>query len=549
MSGLPARLVRLREGLAARRGVLFIGPDFAHGLPELDLEALLDGLRDQLTDGSGWDALELDDRLTIAAQSLGEGTLARTLGDLLPSVEVLPEKVRPFHTRLLALPFPTVVDCTIGDLVEAALRARRQPVRALADDSDLVVRPAPLPGERTLIKLRGDLLLGDMLLTPARLGELPRLRPAVFARLEGAVRRGPVMFYGFGPRDPLLRWLVDALAPLSGTAVLAMRMHNSLWRPHWSDRGFEVIDAPDVPQLETRVERLCARVDPHVELPGIDALTREVSEVVRRTLGPSSKLAWALQSPAELEQLKGEEIDGVRDGLLLLAGLAERGLPIPPAPPALAAEVLQRNSDLPGARRAVALAVQAMDRGGPDVVAAGAVGRVLNRMGDPDRARDYLELALDLGDPDEVPARADELAWLSRCVLDRIDRLRAKKRQRALMELIATFLARQANRLQLARVEPGEDEGLMWSVYYINLRLGRLMGLASEMAEAAGEVYARQAVELLTRAIELAPFKPDAYKFLRPLLTDRRSGANDPRRWMSLVASAPPGVQRRLGGR
>lgn len=549
MSALAPRLVRLREGLAARRGVLFIGPDFAHGIPELDLSALLDDLREQLTDGSGWDELDLHDRLTLAAQSLGESSLARTLGDLLPSVEVLPDKVRRFHTRLLGLPFPTVVDCTIGDLVEAALRARRAPVRALAEDGDLVVRPAPLPGERTLIKLRGDLLLGETLLTPARLAELPRLRPALFGRLEGAVRRGPVMFYGFGPRDPLLRWLVDALAPLSGTAVLALRMHNSLWRPHWGDRGFEVIDAADVPQLETRVERLCDRIDPHVELPGIDALTAEISAVVRRTLGPSEQLAWARKTPAELEEIKGDAVDAVRDGLLLLAGLAERGLPIPPAPPALAAEVLQRASDLPGARRAVALAVQAMDRGGPDVIAAGAIGRVLNRMGDPDRARDYLELALDLGDPDETAARADELAWLSRCVLDRIDRLRARKRRRALMELIATFLARQATRLPLARIEPGDDDGLMWSVYYINLRLGRLMGLASEMAETAGEVYARQAIDLLTRAIELAPFKPDGYKFIRPLLTDRRISTHDPRRWMALVASAPPAVQRRLGGR
>lgn len=549
MSSLAPRLVRLREGLAARQGVLFVGPDFAHGVPELDISALLDGLRDQIADGSGWDELELDDRLTLAAQSLGEGALARALGDLIPSVEVLAGKVRPFHTRLLELPFPMVVDCTIGDLVEAALRARRLPVRPLAEDGDLVIRPAPLPGERTLVKLRGDLMLGEALLTPARLAALPRLRPALFGSIEGAVRRGPVMFYGFGPRDPVLRWLVEALAPLSGTAVLALRLANTLWRPHWGDRGFEVIDAPDVAALEGRVERLCARIDPHVELPGITALMQEVGDVVRRTLGPSPKLAWARRTPGELEDLKGDQIGDVRDGLLLLSGLAERGLPIPPAPPALAAEVLQRASDLPGARRAVALAVQAMDRGGPDVVAAGAIGRVLSRMGDPDRARDYLELALELGDPDRTAERADELAWLSRCVLDRIDRLRAKKRRRALMELIATFLARQASRLQLARVGPGDDEALMWSVYYINLRLGRLMGLASEMADAAGEVYANQAVELLTRAIELAPFKPDAYKFIRPLLTDRRSGANDPRRWMSLVASAPPTVQRRLGGR
>lgn len=546
----PQRIVRLREGLAARRGVLFIGPDFAHGVAELDLEGHVEALGAELVDQAGWDGLSLDDRLTLAAQGLGDDGLGRALGDRLPSVEVLRGRVRAFHRRLLALPFPTVVDCAVDDLVEAAMLEGGLPMRVLSADDDLVTRPQPLPGERTVIKLRGDVLLGTPALTVARLAELPRRRPALFARLQGLAARGPVLFYGFGPRDATLRWLVEALAPLSGTAVLAARLGNVLWRAHWSDRGFEVVDAPTVPELETAVSRLCAQIDPRVELPDLDRVFGEVGALVDGALAPAPQLGWARRSPVELEALSGAEVDEVRAGLELLGALADRGLPIPPAAPALGAEVLQRQSDLPGARRAAALAVGAMRKAGRvDVVAAGAVGRVLNRMGDPDRARHYLELALQHGDAADRAARADELAWLSRCVLDRIDRLRARKRDRAVVELIAAFLQGQATHLALAQADPGDDEALRWSVYYINLRLGRVMGLASELADAAGEVYATQAVELLTRAIELAPFKPDAYKFIRPLLTDRRSGAADARRWMALVAGAPPQVQRRLGGR
>ena len=145
--------------------------------------------------------------------------------------------------------------------------------------------------------------------------------------------------------------------------------------------------------------------------------------------------------------------------------------------------------------------------------------------------------------------RADDLAWLSRSILEQIDRLFERGRKRGVIELIASFLSQNADRLGLALVDPGEDELFKWSIYYINLRLGRIMGLASEMALSSGQVYAQQAITLLTRAIELVPMKPEAYKWVRPLLTDRRYGTEDVKKWMALVASAPSSVQRRLGGR
>ena len=117
-----------------------------------------------------------------------------------------------------------------------------------------------------------------------------------------------------------------------------------------------------------------------------------------------------------------------------------------------------------------------------------------------------------------------------------------------MIELVAHFLSAQSNYLHLVQSET-TDEAFARSIYYINLRLGRLMALASEMAENSASVYASQAVEMLKRAIGLMPEKPDGYKAIRPLLTDRRYTTVDPKLWMSLVASAPPAVQRRLGGR
>lgn len=544
---LPQRLVRLRDGLAARRGVLFIGPDFAHGLPELDLAALVDGLAATLGDTAGWDELDADDRLTLAAQALGDDGLARALGDRLPSVEALRRRVRPFHRRLLGLPFPVIVDCAADDLVEAAIGEARM----LASDDDLVLRPEALPGEVTVIKLRGDVLLGSPALTAAGLAASPQRRPALFARLRALAGRGPLLFYGFGPRDATLRWLVEALAPVSGTAVLAMRASGALWAAHWEARGFEVVAAPTVPELEARVEALCAALDPRVARPELDALVDEVGDRVARWLGPHPALEWA-RAPLALDAIEPAEAEAVRAGLDLLAAAAARGLPVPPGPAAIGAEALLRIGDLPGARQAVALAVEAMARepARPDPTAAAAVGRALLRMGDPDRARGWLLRALAGFGEGELAARADALAWASRCLLDRVDRLQARKRERATGELIAAFLQGQSAALALARLEPPpDDEALRASIYYVNLRLGRVMGLASALADAAGGVYARQAVELLTRAIELMPARPDAYKAIRPLLTDRTSGAADPRRWMALVAGAPPAVQRKLGGR
>ena len=144
--------------------------------------------------------------------------------------------------------------------------------------------------------------------------------------------------------------------------------------------------------------------------------------------------------------------------------------------------------------------------------------------------------------------RADDLAWLGRCVIEHLDALMEAGRRRATLETIAAFLAALAPRQGLAELDPeGEPAHRLRSVFYVNLRVGQVMRHAAELAQAAGRVYAEQAVERLARAAALQPHLPDAYRALQPLLTDRRYGVADKPRWVALVRAAPEELRRRLG--
>jgi hypothetical protein len=273
-----------------------------------------------------------------------------------------------------------------------------------------------------------------------------------------------------------------------------------------------------------------------------------VGDVVARHLAQVDILQWVRRPRSELDSLTGSELLTVSQSIRLMAVLSENGLPVPARPAAYAAEVCIGAGNLPAARQTLGIAVHTMSNQVQfDHLAMAAVGRTLNRMGDGHRAAMYLRRALHSNHDDQV-SQADDFAWLSRSVLQRIDKLRAAGRRRAVIELVAGFLKDQASFLSLSQIQT-DDEEFQRSIYYINLRLGRLMGLASEMAENSASVYASQAIELLTRAIVMMPAKPDGYKAIRPLLTDRHYPTVDTKRWMALVASAPPAVQRRLGGR
>jgi hypothetical protein len=51
---------------------------------------------------------------------------------------------------------------------------------------------------------------------------------------------------------------------------------------------------------------------------------------------------------------------------------------------------------------------------------------------------------------------------------------------------------------------------------------------------------------MLSRAIELAPTKPEAYRVLRPLLLAPRGFKPDAKRWERIVTAGPPDLQRKL---
>ena len=58
-------------------------------------------------------------------------------------------------------------------------------------------------------------------------------------------------------------------------------------------------------------------------------------------------------------------------------------------------------------------------------------------------------------------------------------------------------------------------------------------------------IYAEQAVNLLLKTIELVPEKPDGYKFLRPLLNDRKV-QSILSRWLKLIDNAPKAFGKNL---
>ncbi len=538
---------RIRSALAQGKGTVVLGPIFSRGLDALDIDQHLDELQSDLNDPSGWENLDRECRLKLASVDLGSDTIRAGLAEFYPSISSLEPLLKPFHSKLLSLNVTSIVDLSFHELSAAVLKSQDRRYRYITQDADLVDQSHSLPGEIDIFKLRGDLWLSEAALTIDQLRRRLADNPGLQRLLSDRLRREPVILYGFTPNDPLLRFMVEHFT-LSGTTVLCLRITNRTWRQYWMSEGLQVVDASTSTELENRVSDWCDVLQETADISDLDDLIAEVGDTVVLRLAGSEQLEWAKRPRAELDHLNSVELQSVKQSVRFLSALTERNLLIPALPAALAAEICMNSGDLPLARQALEVATKAIDgHVNKDADAMAAVGRTLIRMGDSHRSMDYLTAALHTkGRSDE--SCADDFAWLSRCVLQRIDQLRKNGRKRAVIELVAHFLSAQSNFLHLVNNHT-DNESFGRSIYYINLRLGRLMALASEMAEQSASVYASQAVEMLKRAIELKPEKPDGYKAIRPLLTDRRYTTVDPKLWMTLVGSAPPAVQRRLGGR
>ena len=543
-----SKIKRLRSALAQGQGVLVLGPLFSRQHEHLVLDEFIDEMPTRLSDGSGWDSIDFHDKFNLVQTDLGSERLRNELAEYFPSDEMLIGHVRPFQKLLLGLPFSTVIDMDLHNFTNAVLRSVDQKFRYICSDSDLVSQSQNLPGEKDVIKVRGDLWIDDSSVTLDEIKTRLKNNPGVKRFIEKQLRDGPIVLYGFDPNDPLLKWITETFAPLSGTSFICTRLSNKLWAQYWKSKGFQVVLAATIPELESAVTDLCESIQPKSDLPDIHAMLDEVGDVVARQLANVDLLQWVRRPKAELDELTSSELNSVARSIQMMALLNEHGLPIPARPAAYAAEVSIGAGDLPAARQALELAVHSISNQKRfDHIAMAAVGRTLIRLGDTHRARLYLESALHANKTD-TRAQADDFAWLSRSVLKKIDNLRAKGRRRAVLELVAGFLKDQAPFIKLTQ-EQTDDPEFSRSIYYINLRLGRLMALASEMAVQSARVYEEQAVSLLKRAIEMVPGKPDGYRAIRPLLTDRKYSTVDSKLWMSLVAAAPPAVQRRLGGR
>ncbi len=526
----------LPEAVANGRATLVLGPAFGHAVPALDLWSLVESIGERLPEIPGWDGLHLPARLTLCRTALGAAEFDAQLAEHLPSAEALAGSVSETHAALLSLPFQVVATTELDDLAAATLSHLGIPFAAIRDDE----WQAPAARERRLVMLRGDRLLGPHP-GPADLQQIAEQRPAVVAALRRRAARGPVLLYGFAAQDPQLDWLLETVlgGERRGGAWLVARQASGLWVDVWRERGVELCGHPTLADMDRQTRRFAEAVRALAAPAEDDAPTFALLAEAARAQTVSAlteRFPWATLDGLEFERA-AEQVDA-SSALRGVRHLAASHLPVPAGVAARLADLLGRAGRHPEARDALALA---FDLPGPlDPTGEACVGRALVRREELERGRRHLERALAAGDPQDPWGRADELAWLVRCVLDRLERLEAAGRHRAALETLAAFLSGQASRLSLAALEPGEDEALGWTAYYINLRLGQILIAARAMAEQSAEIYAEQAIAMLERAVALHPEKPDPYRAARPLL------AKDPERWQRMLAAAPPSVRRKV---
>ena len=563
---LPQPLV---DAVAEGRSVLFLGAGFSHGVTGLGWNELLEKLKEKLPDSSGWESLDALDRAQLFVQAHGREALERELAALLPTPDALREEVTDFHRTLLRLPFPVIVTTNYDGLVEATLADLDESFRVVVDNDEVSKAAAVRDGCRLVVKMHGDLLLSDtIVLTREDYLGYESTRPAMVTLFESLLLTRTFFFFGFGLSDPnflLLYQSVIRKSPHARTSFAMMKEPNRLMVRFWSKRGVDIVSGRSFGEMETTVRQLATNVFSRrareweldsvlalhfpEEQPRVEELLTEVRERFCHRLSELEPFLWVDMGPDDVEAYRHDAADDVLGAFRVLRALGLAGFPVDPDHFGKAAELLVRFGLQEDGRTALNMALwllhQRRLRATP--VLRGRLGRVLCRLGEFERAQVLLERALDEGPADDVPGRMAELAWLSRCVLHRVDKLRDRRRDRAVTELIASFLRKQATRLDIARTAPPSgDDSTRWSTYYVNYRVGRIMALASEMAGESGDVYAAQAVEMLTRAIGLAHHKPDPYRALHPLLTEDHYGTKDADRWAALIAGAPPTLIRRL---
>ena len=568
----------LIAALAEGQAVLVLGPGFSHGVAGVDWVAAFETMRSRVSDATGWDALSPMDRVQLFIETHGRERLEVELAGLLPSAAVLRAQVTDVHKTLLGLPCPIIVTTTWDGLVEATLDELDHPYHVIADDDDVESMLARRDGARLVVKMHGDPLAQDpVVICRDDHRAYGDRRPQTLALLHRLAAERALLLYGHSYEEPGFLRVCEEILPggaRSRATCSIMKEPNGLLGQYWARRRIESVTGNTWSELERWTEGLCREVgrrhrlrwdletlltDDALSEHGavVQAAQREARAGLLQRLGTLEPFRWLGASPNPSPDASSDDPARFLPAFRVLRALAADGLSAPPQTFADAAEHLARLGQTDEARSAVDLALLGGHVPGRvmSTPLRSQLGRVLCRLGELERARPLLERALVDGDPEDEPARAAELAWLCRAVLDRVEGLRDRQRGRAARELLGRFLVTFAPQFRLVEPSagfgdgvsnPSEDAAWRGSRYYVNSRLGRLFALASELAGQSGAVYAQQAIDLLSRAVELMPAKPEPYRVLRSLLLAPRGTRPEKARWERIVVLAPPEVRRKL---
>jgi hypothetical protein len=524
------------------RGVVFFGPELF--LPSLSYSqtTIFEEIRDGLSDSTGWESCDDDTQLSLAMTELGASAVVEKLTHSFPYLEVQTDggelakslnRYRPNH----------VVDLNFHNALDSFLIQQSHIVKRVVYDQDLSTSFTGKP-HAVCYKLRGDLWLDQSCLTIEQLNEKLRKNPKTLKNIRTLCREEPVFLIGFHPQSSLFRWIMEQFLDEESLVLSCFVSSNRNWKKWCQNQGHSTLCAPTRTELTQKLS-LFFEDNTRFDHEAITQLKSVVARDSIKRMKSIDQLQWLESARSGNRQ----EVKDARESILPIChdwmGLYQSNLLVDPSPLCRAIAFQTRSGFSKDADLLMDTTLEMIKSWPSDRESSlASIGRSLMRNGDDWRGYIALRQAL-LSGHLELKDQADSLAWVSKAVLARIEELMIRGHVRAATEQIAQFLNTFAALLSIS-ANDATDEESKWSLYYINLRLGRIMMLASGMAGQSNIVYAQQSVTLLLRTIEFVPEKPDGYKYLRPMLTDSASPTFDLSKWESLMEQAPSAIQKKL---
>ncbi len=524
------------------RGIVFLGPELF--LPSLSYSqtTVFEEIRESLSDSTGWESCDEDAQISLAITDLGVQAVAEKLALSFPYLEVqtdggeLGKSFNRYRPR-------QIVDLNFHNALESFFIQQNHVIKRVVNDRDLSTTYSDSETP-TCYKLRGDLWLDQSSLTIEQLNQKLLKNPKTRKNIRALCRKEPVFLIGFNPQSTLFRWILETFLDEDSLVLSCFVSSNRNWKKWCQNLGHSTLCAPTRTELTQKLSLF------------FEDNTRVDHDIIRQVKTSSARDGIKrMKSIDQLQWLESartgnrQEIRDARESIVPICqdwiGLYQSNLPVDPAPLCRAIAFQTRSGFSKDADVLIDLTLDMIESWTLDQESSlASIGRSLMRNGDDWRGYIALRQAL-LSGHLEPKDQADSLAWVSKAVLARIEELMIRGHVRAATEQIAQFLNTFAQLLSIS-ANDATDEESKWSLYYINLRLGRIMMLASGMAGQSNLVYAQQSVTLLLRTIEFVPEKPDGYKYLRPMLTDSASPTFDQNQWDVLIEQAPPTIQKKL---